>query len=408
MTGNRRTAGRNRPALSLRRQLAMYAVMLVITVVLIDAAAYYLLVEPKYLRYSGILYDPSMVTQDYAYYLANRDPDLGWGPPAPSPREMFDDPRGEHAAADGTRADPAFSAAVQPCISLFGDSFTWAAEVPDGEAWGSLLASRLRCRVANYGIGGYGSDQAYLRYLSLPRRGGVVFLNHLSENILRNVNQFHNLLYPAPWFGLKPRFIVEKGVMRRIPIPQIPPSDVSRFLAEPARYLEHEYFLPGGPAGIEAIRLPYSVTVIKAALWNYRIRAGLSGTPSHMDFYRPDHASKGLEATFAIIHSFVHEAASRDQVPVVTIMPTCGDFQYFNKAGAFPYDSLARRIVAERLRYIDFGREIAKRAQISVPERLYVQCYGRHFTAVGNRLLADIAFDYLQADAELADHLNHT
>ena len=50
------------------------------------------------------------------------------------------------------------------CVSLYGDSVTWAAEVDNEHAWSNVLSLLLGCRVANYGGGGYGADQAYLRF----------------------------------------------------------------------------------------------------------------------------------------------------------------------------------------------------------------------------------------------------
>ncbi len=403
MTKNSRTVGNDRQPVPLRRLVPMFVIMLLSIFGCVEALTYFVVIDPKRVRYSGMLYDPSSVTQDYAYYLAHRDLKLGWGPSPPSHAAASGGSAGEHTAADLTREDPAFPVTAQPCVSLFGDSFTWATEVADGEAWGSLLARKIQCRVANYGVGGYGSDQAYLRYLSLPPKGRVVLLNHLSENILRNVNQFRNLLYTAPWFG---RFVVNNGTLQLIPIPQIAPSDISAFLAEPVRYLEHEYFFPGGPAGVEKIEFPYSVTAVKMVLWDYQIHASLASRPRHMEFYRTDHASKGLEVTFAILRSFVEMAESRKQVAIVTIIPTCDDLIYFHRTGAFPYDALKKLIVANNLRFIDFGEKIAARVSLSAPEALYVQCYGHHFNATGNRLLADIAFEYMQGDHDLLEAIS--
>ena len=50
----------------------------------------------------------------------------------------------------------------EPCIYVFGNSFSYASEVSDSEAWAHKLGSLLKCPVANYGVPGYGTDQAYL------------------------------------------------------------------------------------------------------------------------------------------------------------------------------------------------------------------------------------------------------
>lgn len=343
----------------------------------------------KLLKPYGVFYEPS-VSQTYANYLAARDVNLGWGPSRTK------------TAADGTRIDPIFSATSQPCVSLFGDSFTWSEEVADGDAWGAVLGPKIKCRVANYGVGGYGTDQAYLRFLSLPPVGGVVFLNHLSENILRNVNQYRNLLYPGLEFNFKPRFVHQNGANVLLPIPNIAPNDIQEFLADPGRYLNNEYFLPGGHAGIQRITFPYSLALGKGILWNYRLHAW--SKPSYADFYRPDHASQGLQVTFGIVDSFAKDAAARGQIPIVTLIPTCRDLKYKHEHGVFPYDQLTKMIAEKNIRYIDFGVEIERRTRGAPPEQLYHTCSG-HFNAAGYRQLADIAYDFLKDDAQIQQRL---
>ena len=81
------------------------------------------------------------------------------------------------------------------------------------------------CIVINHGVGGYGSDQAYLKFLkrvsdSTIRRDDLVVLSHLTENILRNANRNRSLLYPqATTPLLKPKFKIEEEIYA-IPLPK--------------------------------------------------------------------------------------------------------------------------------------------------------------------------------------------
>jgi hypothetical protein len=377
----------------------MYAVMLTIVFICIEIVSF---VAITLIKPSGVFYDPSMVTQKYDEYLEKRNINLGWGPHSPPSGSIK--AKAENTAADGARHDPVFPIDARPCLSLFGDSFTWSSEVADKDAWGSILAAKLKCRVANFGVGGYGTDQAFLRFRSLPPKGGVVFLNHLSENILRNVNQYRNLLYPGHEFAFKPRFVDRNGSVELVPTPEIAAADIQRFLKHPALYLTNEYFLPGGPSGVQAIEFPYSLAMLKVILKNYHIHAKLTGIPRYADFYRPEHPSHGLEVTYGILRSFVLESAARGQIPIVTLIPTCGDLKYFNTTGAFPYGRLAKVLAAQSIRYIDFGERIAKRIKGSLPESLYQVCSG-HFDEAGSRVLAEIAFEYLMSDLEIERRL---
>ena len=74
-------------------------------------------------------------------------------------------------------------------------------EVAAEDSYPNLLARELGCRVNNFGVGGYGTDQAFLRYRQLaedsPR---FVVLGHYSEDIVRNVNQLRDLNAVAAFF----------------------------------------------------------------------------------------------------------------------------------------------------------------------------------------------------------------
>src|SRR5690242_15116262 len=64
-------------------------------------------------------------------------------------------------------------------IAAFGDSFVYGNEVDNADAWPTLMEmDNPHLEVLNYGVGGYGLDQAYLRYLaggSLRwRQGGLL------------------------------------------------------------------------------------------------------------------------------------------------------------------------------------------------------------------------------------------
>lgn len=150
----------------------------------------------------------------YPAYVEVRDPVLGW-------KIYF-----YHSQLDelGERITPAFpDPRAQPAmISLYGDSFTFSPGVLPEESYANVLSKLVGRRVNNFGVGGYGTDQAYLRFKTQRNDpAGVVILGHLSDNVMRNVNQFHDLIgslgQPACMF--KPRFLVDgKGNLQLVPV----------------------------------------------------------------------------------------------------------------------------------------------------------------------------------------------
>src|SRR5262249_18411484 len=129
--------------------------------------------------------------------VATYDPDLGRNVFAHSrsPNGMF------QYNQDGIREDH-WDHLVSPRprpgvlrIALFGDSFTNGANAPFDQTWGQVLETNLRRRgieaeVLNFGVGGYGMDQALLRW----RKQGRAFSPHIvlfgfqPENVKRNLN----------------------------------------------------------------------------------------------------------------------------------------------------------------------------------------------------------------------------
>jgi len=113
--------------------------------------------------------------------------------------------------------------------------------------------------VANYGIPSFGLDQALLYFESNDSdEAPIVLLNLFAGDVRRHVNQLGNLIFRTPTLALKPRFVLENGSLKLIPIPA-PSRDQAEVLAEhPTLILTHEYFLPGGNSGIQHLGFPYS------------------------------------------------------------------------------------------------------------------------------------------------------
>jgi hypothetical protein len=150
--------------------------------------------------------------QEMVDYLANRDPVLGWPTMSQLASSMHDE--------SGARPNPSIPYPAEPCVAAFGDSFIYSTEATDEQAWSNRLSELLDCRVANFGVGGYGTDQAYLRMQKLgfgPAR--VVFIGFFPSNIARNVNRARGWLRATGGLLPKPRFLAtEEGVaLARLP-----------------------------------------------------------------------------------------------------------------------------------------------------------------------------------------------
>ena len=343
-----------------------------------------------FLARRGVLYRPPR-TASYTEYLSKRDPELGW----PAPSSFGRDGQRDRS---GSRVTPSFPDPDDlSCVSVYGDSFTWSADLDHEHAWPNLLSRLLGCRVANFGVGGYGSDQAYLRFRSNPGDSApVVMLNHLSENILRNVNQFRGLLYPSDStdFSFKPRFVLgERGELRLVPLPTFKASEVDGVIDRPERYLEHEFFEPGGASGLQRLSFPFSLAALRS-FRHFHVQARLRGLPWYADFYAEAHPSRALQITERILASFCEEARRRRQTPIVTVIPTGLDLIYFRAKKEWVYRPLLEHLHGTGCVALDLGPRLLARIGDRDPCSLFAVCSG-HYNEEGYALLAAVVKEFL-------------
>jgi hypothetical protein len=357
---------------------AKFALLLVaIVVVILEGIGF---VTSKLLVRAGVMYRTLPVAH-YASYLAERDPVLGW--PSPGKRGQGEVDR------SGSRLVPAFpDPALKSCVAVFGDSYTWGDEVGPADAYPNVLAKDIGCRVSNFGVGGYGTDQALLRYEQLEPEAPVVVLGHFSDNIIRNVNQERGFLTNEP-FGLKPRFVDRDGTLDLIPLPSLTEEQYARVGQDAATLLPFDYFKPGGQAGVVARGFPYLLSAIRA-FGHYRIRARLHGEPSYAAFYRPEHPSGALQVTTEIAERFVATAKSRGQAPLVVLIPDIKDLQSFRAHGTVAYQPLVDSLTKAGVPVVSAAAPLDAYLAGRPPCDLYFRCSSSHFRPEGYRELAHV------------------
>jgi hypothetical protein len=314
-------------------------------------------------------------------------------------------PQDADLASDGSRFSPNGAGFSESCISLYGDSFTFGDEVTHAEAWGNVLTELIGCRVNNFGVSGYGSDQALLRFLSLESdEAPVTILVHAAENIVRNVNQNRPFIYGSGVL-IKPRFSLESnGSIQFIPRVVLAENDYDIFVAAPDLYFSAEYFLPDrGNLSKHRIDFPYSMSVI--SYFNYkRLYMGIlalwsAALPWYAEFYMPGHTSGALELTAAILTAFDREARTRGKRPLVYILPSIREINVFQDEGVWVYQTLLGSLRQSGVEVINIGPYLI--ARIGEDDPCYYLCTRKlqrsgHYTAYGNQMLAAITRDILR------------
>ena len=150
--------------------------------------------------------------------------------------------------SDGIRSDREYSrtpASGVIRIALFGDSYTHSSDVEFQHSWGNILQESLNERgwnveVLNFGVGGYGMDQAYLRWLTQGKHFNphIVIFGFRAPDALRNVNVLRSIYSPGTEVPFsKPRFVIDGEQLRIVNSPTIPLEELHDVLAN---FSEHE------------------------------------------------------------------------------------------------------------------------------------------------------------------------
>jgi hypothetical protein len=218
--------------------------------------------------------------------------------------------------------------------------------------------------VNNFGVGGYGTDQAVLRFQrNRFDRPPVVVLGYTSENIVRNVNEFRHFI-SVEEFGFKPRFVKsDSGEYVLDPIVDFDVDEYRKLYLNPWNYFRHDYFIPDGPSGIPYLRFPYSVSVVRS-FFSYKFKGAMNGAGSYLaPFYDPEHASGALDVTAFIIRLFQREALERGSLPVVVVIPIAADFSYYEQRKIWPYQSLLSYLNNDlKIDFVNFGEVLSEYA----------------------------------------------
>ena len=335
-------------------------------------------------RTSMMLWNPDL-DRARAAWKANAtkvEPELSW--------PLRDDAQSGERDESGAKRNADFPEEVKPCGSAYGDSFIWGDDVPRAQGWIEQLSRLIGCRVANYGVRGYGTDQAYLRYLSMTHdRGRFAILGIFPEDIVRNVNQYRAFVgFGVEPFLVKGRFIFNAtGTLQWIGRPSLDEQRYLKLHEDSSAVLPHEYLIPGTRDGPVVVGFPYTLVLTRLAmapsLWN-RVR----GRTPWSDFYRAEHPSGAVPLTIAITKAFAEEASRRGAHALVVMMPSEGSFRTHEKFGESDYAPFVAAAAAAGIDVFDPMRDLSA----ALRGQNYYTIYGGegHFSVLGGALVAQV------------------
>ena len=278
-------------------------------------------------------------------------------------------------------------------ISTFGDSFTHGDGVGNKDTWQEVMMSTDRSlEVLNFGVGGFGLDQAFLRYQQdgAMYHSQIVLIGFLSENIYRSVNVFRPFYASGTTLPLaKPRFIFEDG---RLVLLRNPMRDLSQYrdlLTSPERILPklgaHDYYFRTRYKEGHFDFLP-SVRLLQVS--TYHLVEHRTGIEKN-GYYDTD--SEAFKITAAIFDQFVDTVSRTGAVPIIVVMPSGGDVVRYRKDGTKLYTPLLEYFRVRDYRYVDMLDGFEKYGGSMTVDELVPN----HYSPSGNGLVAKFIWQYL-------------
>jgi hypothetical protein len=321
------------------------------------------------------------------------DADLGW---SLEPGYIYPEDEGAgmvnrggfHAARDYELDAPAGVTR----IGAFGDSYTYSG----GDyfhTWTHVLeGSRPNLEVLNFGVGGYGTDQAYLRY----RRDGVaykpdiVLIGLMLENALRNVSVYRPAYYHDSFTGFKPRFLIDDS--EALSVAPCPVSSLESLwkTVQTGSALpvlrESDFWVRRAPLAYEDSPL----------FWSSFARilyAGYENSGRWQGSYYQDTGSEPFRVTAAILRDFYAEALQdgADRA-LVLLFPDLKTIEKRMEGEAPYWHTLTDYLDARDIPYVDLTPHLLAASQGQSADFLF---RGNHYNNEGNAMIAQVVADRL-------------
>ncbi|MFH0984223.1 MAG: SGNH/GDSL hydrolase family protein [Candidatus Omnitrophota bacterium] len=323
------------------------------------------------------------------------DPTLGWTirPNSESKNHLY------RSNAEGFRADRDYSTAPPPGrirIAAFGDSFTHCDDVSNPETWESQLELiDQRLEVLNFGVGGYGLDQAFLRY---KKKGAgfhprIVLIGFMSENINRMVTTFKPFYFKKTSIPLaKPRFVLQADQLTLLRNPISTQHDLTRLLCDDQELFEklkaNDYYARSGYARTagDFLAIVRLMTLFPSIVWNRAQKDEILNNGIY------NTSSEAYRVTTRLMDEFYRLAESNASMPIIVLFPSKFDLEGLAK-GKVSYGPLIEHLNRKGYRYIDLW--IPLRAIVDNKEEIKKWTLA-HYSSEANKLIARYIYSFLK------------
>jgi len=329
--------------------------------------------------------------KDESPYLAHH-PILGWGIRPNGSTELY------RANSAGIRAEREYSIAPPKKtirIATFGDSFIHCDDVKNANTWQEAMHNlNSRFEVLNFGVGGYGLDQALLRYENqgLQYNPHIVFIGFMAENIYRSVNTFRPFYYSNTNVPLtKPRFIIRNGQLTLIKNPldslrkyQTLLKHEQSLLSKIGTY-DYYYQTKYHPNFLDIFK---TYQVFREAVWRY---SGITSRNTIIKNGVYNTQSEAYSVITKLFDKFYRLSLRNNSLPIIVIFPQKKDLQQFRKEKKTRYSPLLHYLNSKHYLYID----LLNAFDVFEKHQHIEDYFEGHYSQLGNEAVAKYMMQYL-------------
>lgn len=323
------------------------------------------------------------------------DENLGWKlrPSVEKEKETYS----YRTNKQGYRSEQDYQLALKPGIlrlGIFGDSFIHGDEVGVNETIGAYLTQNFegKAEQLNFGVSGYGSDQALLTYekVGLPYKPQVVVLGYLTQHIARNVNRFRRFYIPEldnPFLS-KPRFILKNGQIELVSPVTYNPNEAAKLIkAKDFQTLsEHEFFY--FPQFYEYYW--YYQSAFLREFFTRKYRSQIKQKNQSPMLYQNEECT---EISFQILKRFCETARKNGATPVVFTLHFLQDFRKWDENSHY-WKKFIERCKKEGIPILDCGKKLSEDSDfMQTPEKHFMP--QGHYSPELNKKIGRWVFEFL-------------
>jgi hypothetical protein len=303
----------------------------------------------------------------------------------------------------GVRAERSYTPLPPPGvtrIAVFGPSFAHADDVALHDSWPYLLEhSRPNLEVMNWGVGGYGTDQSFLRYTLhgaayAPR---VVIIVYEEDNLRRNVNRYRPFVHPQTGLPLtKPVFILDGDGLRLLENPFRSLAALRHTaLEEPSHFLDlvcpYDFFCVREryqPLPLDGL---FSYRMLRTLAFEMHFQGKLPYLTSWQDSYADPFQ---VEVTLRLLVLFAQTVRQNGGIPLVLVCAYRPTLEEYAAGNPPMYQELVEELRQKDIPVLDLAPEFVKANQGSYDFTGYF-APGGHYNEVGNQVVSRAVLNHL-------------